>query len=100
MPVQRYRSIEEMPPPWRESGDPANLRMVGELMALHRRLTREPRREPGVTRFRSIEELKAAKEPRPDRQHPVQRRSPGTAPGKVWIAPDFDEPLDDFEDYT
>lgn len=63
MPVYRFRSIEEMPPPWRESGDPGNLRAVAEMLALHRRLSAEPRRAPGVTRFRGIEDLKAAKEP-------------------------------------
>ena len=35
---------------------------------------------------------------------PVQERKPsdafGTDRGKIWIAPDFDEPLEDFEEYT
>lgn len=26
-------------------------------------------------------------------------RKPGSAKGKIWIAPDFDEPLEDFKDY-
>jgi prevent-host-death family protein len=30
---------------------------------------------------------------------PKTQRVPGSAKGKVWIAPDFDEPLDDFKDY-
>ena len=29
-----------------------------------------------------------------------RRRKLGTAKGKLYIAPDFDEPLEDFEDYT
>jgi prevent-host-death family protein len=28
------------------------------------------------------------------------KRRPGTARGKVWIAPDFDETPADFEEYT
>lgn len=27
------------------------------------------------------------------------RRTPGTAKGQVWMSPDFDAPLEDFEDY-
>jgi prevent-host-death family protein len=27
-------------------------------------------------------------------------RKPGSAKGRVWIAPDFDETLEDFEDYV
>lgn len=30
---------------------------------------------------------------------PPQPRKPGSAKGKIWIAPDFDGPLEDFEDY-
>ncbi len=26
-------------------------------------------------------------------------RAPGTAKGQIWMAPDFDAPLEDFEDY-
>ncbi len=29
-----------------------------------------------------------------------QRRRPGTAKGKVWLAPDFDATPKDFDDYT
>lgn len=32
-----------------------------------------------------------------DTQKP--RRQAGTAKGMVWMAPDFDEPLEDFKDY-
>lgn len=100
--VRRYRGIEEMPPPWRESGDPGNLRAVAEMLALHRRLSAEPRSAPGVTRFRRIEDLKAGKEPiqRADREGSRPPRRPGTAQGEVRLAPDFDEPFDEFEDYS
>jgi prevent-host-death family protein len=30
---------------------------------------------------------------------PKQTRKPGSAKGEIWIAPDFDEPLEDFKDY-
>ena len=28
-----------------------------------------------------------------------KRRKPGSAKGKVWMAPDFEAPLTDFDDY-
>ncbi len=28
-----------------------------------------------------------------------QPRKPGSAAGQIWMAPDFDEPLDDFKEY-
>jgi len=31
---------------------------------------------------------------------PVGKRKPGSAQGRVWMAPDFDRTLDDFEDYV
>lgn len=31
---------------------------------------------------------------------PTARRVPGSAGGRVWMAPDFDAPLEDFGDYT
>jgi len=27
-------------------------------------------------------------------------REPGSAKGKIWMAPDFDAPIDDFSDYS
>jgi len=27
-------------------------------------------------------------------------RKPGSAKGKIWMAPDFDAPIDDFSDYS
>ena len=29
-----------------------------------------------------------------------KRRQAGSAAGQIWMAPDFDAPLDDFQDYT
>ena len=31
---------------------------------------------------------------------PSERRKPGSAAGKIWMAPDFDATPSDFEDYT
>ena len=31
---------------------------------------------------------------------PLLRREPGSARGQVWMASDFDETLEDFEDYV
>jgi prevent-host-death family protein len=31
--------------------------------------------------------------------HTRRRRTPGSAKGRVWIAKDFDRPLDDFDEY-
>jgi prevent-host-death family protein len=33
-------------------------------------------------------------------EKPRRRREPGTAKGKLWIAPDFDETPADFKDYV
>ena len=30
---------------------------------------------------------------------PVKSRKPGSARGKIWMAEDFDDPLDDFDEY-
>jgi len=57
MPIQRFRSIEDMPPPWRDEDDPGNLRQVALMLALHQRLAPRPR--PGVRRFRTLEEANA-----------------------------------------
>jgi hypothetical protein len=61
VPVTRYRSIEEMPPPWREVNDPENLRWVGHMLAFYRSLMRGAPGRPGVQRFRTIEEANAAR---------------------------------------
>jgi hypothetical protein len=57
MPVFRYRSVNDMPPPWRESDDPANLRAVAEMLRFYRRFSAHGSAAPGVRRLRSIEEL-------------------------------------------
>ena len=60
VPVHRYRSIEDMPRPWRRTDDPGNLRAVAQAMRLHRTLVgARDQRRPGVTRYRSFDELKA-----------------------------------------
>jgi len=52
--VQRFRAVEEMPPPWRPADDPDNLRMVAAMLSLYRLLAGPPPR--GVRRFRNIDE--------------------------------------------
>jgi hypothetical protein len=60
MPVERYRSIEEMPPVWRASDDPENLRLVAQMLGFYRSLVRSESRPIGVQRFRTIEAADAA----------------------------------------
>ena len=63
MPVRKFRSAEEMNQPlWREPGDPELYRAIRAVWDFgHRTSTR--RSTPGVQKFRSIEEMKAAKDP-------------------------------------
>lgn len=62
MPIERYRSVEEMPPPpRRDPRDPATWAAIRELWALAQ-ATLPPLYPPGVTRFRSIEEAQHARE--------------------------------------
>lgn len=70
MPVYRFRSIEEMPPPWRDADDPSNLQRVAQMMGIHRRLTggRVNDARP-VQRFRTHDEASAM------RSDPYRRRS-------------------------
>jgi len=58
MTVRRYRSVEEMPAPWREPNDPGNLRAVAMMLALYRSFKPEAT-VPGVRRFSSIQEANA-----------------------------------------
>jgi hypothetical protein len=60
MPVTRYRSIEEMPRPWREPDDAGNLRLVAQMLAFYRHLARKVPRRAGVERFRSLHDAEAA----------------------------------------
>lgn len=61
MPVFRYRSIEEMPRPWRDPHSRGNLRLVARMLAFHRSLTKGAARRPGVERFRSMAEAVAGR---------------------------------------
>jgi hypothetical protein len=65
MPVERYRTIEDMAPPWRDPADPRNLRLVAEMLEFYRKLN--PPSWTGVRRFRSIEEAND------DRDDPYRR---------------------------
>ena len=35
----------------------------------------------------------------PEQNTTKKRRQSGSAKGQIWMSPDFDEPLEDFEDY-
>jgi len=70
VPIHRYRSIEEMPPPWRDADDPENLRLVARLLAFHRRFDPSPT-PPGVRRFRTLQELDR------DSGNPYHQEQPG-----------------------
>ncbi len=62
MPVRKFRSVEEMPPPpWCTPLDARNLKLAAELSALAMGL--RPRRFlPGVHKYRSVEEKGQARE--------------------------------------
>jgi len=62
MSVTRYRSVQEMPRPWRDPGDPRNLRLVARMLALHRSLVRTVRHTAGVQRFRTLQEANASRD--------------------------------------
>jgi hypothetical protein len=67
MAVIRYRSIDEMPPPWRDAADPGNLRAVGDMLRFYRCGSGSADQPRGVRRYRSIEALNA------DRGDPYRR---------------------------
>lgn len=57
MPVRKFRSVEEMPPPpTYEPGDPRLWARIKALFEMSRRLA-PTYREPGVVKHRTIEEL-------------------------------------------
>jgi hypothetical protein len=56
MAVFRYRSVEQMPPPWRAPDDPGNLRNVAMMMDFFARMTPDSDRPRGVRRFKNIQE--------------------------------------------
>jgi len=62
MPVTRYRSVEQMPRPWRDAHSPENLRLVAHMLSFYRSLTRGTRRKVGVQRFRSLQEANASRD--------------------------------------
>lgn len=72
MPVTKFRSIEDMRPMWRDPDDPENLRDVAMMMTLHLRVSAPP--EPGVRRFRSLEEANE------DRGDPLRQARPDLLP--------------------
>ena len=60
MPIRKFRSVEEMSQPvWREPGDPELYRAIRAVWDFGQR-TSARQFEPGVRRFRSIEEMSAA----------------------------------------
>lgn len=56
MAVERYRSVEDVPPAWRSADDPTNLRTVAMMMRMYSNLTSGLPRVCGVRRFRTIQE--------------------------------------------
>lgn len=62
MSVTRYRSVEEMPRPWREPDDPGNLRIVAQMLTFYRSLVRGSPRRVGVQRFRTLREANASRD--------------------------------------
>jgi len=72
VPVQRYRSVEDMPTAWRDRDDPGNLSAVATMMAFYRQLqSGRPAPRPGVRRFRTLREANA------DRNDPLRSEAPG-----------------------
>ena len=62
MPVTRYRRIEDMPRPWRSPDDPENLKVVAQMLGFYRSLARKEPRRPGVTKFRTAEDVNASRD--------------------------------------
>jgi hypothetical protein len=61
MPVRKFSTVEEMSRlVWRPAGDPALVRAIASVWAFGRRL-RRPTFRPGVRKFRSVAEMKAAR---------------------------------------
>ena len=57
MPVQRYRSTEEMPAPWKDADAPGNLRAAAAMLQLYRRFhPRDAASRGSVRRFKSVQE--------------------------------------------
>lgn len=65
MGLEKFRSVEEMPPVRRSKDDPRNLRITLFLLALGRRLARSagtPLPPKGLSRYRSLAEAQAAED--------------------------------------
>ncbi len=67
MAVIKYRSVDDMPRPWRDVDDPENLRAVAEMLRFYRMLMPTASRPVGVRKFRTLEEANA------DRSDPYRR---------------------------
>lgn len=61
MPVRKFRSVEEIPPPWMTPGDPALFDAIRAVWEFGRR-TSPLCFPPGVYRHRSIESLNQLEE--------------------------------------
>lgn len=73
MSVFRYRSVEEMAPPWRDPADAGNMRAVAEMLRFYHRCAAKGVLPRGVRRYRTIEALNE------ERGDPY-RRSPEAEP--------------------
>ena len=62
MPVRKFRSVEEMNQPiWRQAGDSQLYRAIAGVWEVARRTN--PRRfQPGIHKYRSIDEMSLARE--------------------------------------
>jgi hypothetical protein len=73
MPVRKFRTVDEMSEPvWREPGDPTLYATIAGLWDLGLRVHGR-RFVPGVSRFRSIDDLEAATDS--PRSPPTTRRA-------------------------
>lgn len=75
MPVRKFRSIEEMRPPWRERGSPQLDRALRRVLELGSTMARLSFR-PGVRSYRTIEEAER------DRCGAGRRSAPSEFPSK------------------
>jgi hypothetical protein len=62
MPVQRFRSLEEMEIPLVKPGSPEHSRSIRTVMALVSMFAPKRRLPPGVFKYRSVQEADAQRE--------------------------------------
>lgn len=75
MPVRKFRSVADMPgPPPLRPLEPDNLRRAVEMMDLGARLY-PLTRQPGVRKFRSLDEAHAQRDARDQEEIRARRRS-------------------------